>query len=125
METLRHEYPYIREEDLESALKYAEGNEEVALEILSHAASASVSSKSSTPTLHKAYLDFRVPSKGPPQDTDVGSKSRNAKTETPKSSQEDPKVDYVKVRHFQVTLNDDNSESEKETIEWYDSSRPL
>jgi hypothetical protein len=126
METLRQEYPYIREDDLKSALKYAEGNAEVALEILSQASSASVSSKSSTPTLHEAYLDFRVPSKGPPPETEAGLKGKNAKAETPGSSQECPKDNDIILRHLQTsTQNGNNNESEKETIEWYHSSRPL
>jgi hypothetical protein len=126
METLRHGYPYIREDDLKSALKYAEGNAEVALEILSHASLASVSSKPGTPTLHEAYLDFRVPSKGPPPETEASLKGKNDIAETPGFSQEGPKDNDVKLRHLQTsTQNDDNSESEKETIEWYHSSRPL
>ena len=125
METLRREYPYIREEDLESALKYAEGNEEVALEILAHAALAAASSKSSILSLGKANLDFRAPSKGR-QETEAGLKGKNVEAETSGSSQEGVKVIDVKVGHVQTsTLNDDNSESEKETIEWCRSFRPL
>jgi hypothetical protein len=131
METLRHAYPYIREEDLQSALKFAEEKVEVALEILSYAASASVTPKSSNPTPRKAYLVYRVRSRGRPQEHEAGLKGTNSKSPTAESSSSsqtpkvrddapnDAKPGLVDTEPNESPENRDTEQGSPETIEWY------
>jgi hypothetical protein len=131
METLRHAYPYIREEDLQNALKYAEEKVEVALEILSWAASASVTPGSSNPPQRKAYLVFRVRSRGRPQEQEEGegedsksvvaaeSSSSSRRPKVSDDTQNDVKLRLAETKHNESPENTDTDQGGPETIEWY------
>jgi hypothetical protein len=132
METLRHAYPYIREEDLQNALKYAEEKVEVALEILSWATSASVTSKSSNPTTRKAYLGFRVRTRAQPQEQEADLKGKDSESvvaaesstiiqrpEVSLDTRNDAKPRPVDTKPDGSQESTDIEEGSPETIEWY------
>jgi hypothetical protein len=129
METLRHAYPYIREEDLQNALKYAEQKVEVALEILSWATSASVTSKSSKTTTRKAYLGYRVRTRAQPQKQEASLKEKDSESVVTAAS---PIIQRHEVSHDtpndakpvdtkpdESPENTDIEQGSPETIEWY------